>query len=438
MSAYLLGRIWAVPVRLQRTTNLYRWRRRFSSSRTVDGLKVLFFGTDEFASFTLSSMMDQNYTSNPPIEHIEVVCPQAIYKRRGKKEVVDWKSRAGTKAESLGIKVHYTTSRVMTDWKIPEVDERAGGGKFDIGVVSSFGSFLPERIINYFPKGMINVHPSLLPKYRGPSPIQTALLNGDTVSGVTVLEVHPQKFDAGNILAQVPFVIEPQHKRADLMILMGHVGGGLVTKVLGQLDLVRKKALVQDESKVTVTKMFGLLDGQIIWETMSAEQIMRMHRAFYGSESVYSFFRVKNKFHMIKFLELHRPNPKKYPLAPNYLEYAPGAILKARKHPYIEFTCIDGCRIHVTRFQVASKQPVDAYQFNAGYIKKSKDIRMVTSPTDTRRLTPPFVYPEGYVRPTVGDFIPPVLLPKKNKVEDEATDVGDEDTPVLEDDDTFV
>ncbi|PIA18808.1 Formyltransferase [Coemansia reversa NRRL 1564] len=425
MSAYLIGRAWRAPVFLQRTRDRDLWWRGFSSTKSVDGLKVLFFGTDDFAARTLSCMMDQNYTRYPPIDHIEVVCPPTLYKRRGKKEVVEWKSTAGTRAVLLNIKVHYIPSRVMSNWEVPDVDEEAGGGKFDIGVVSSFGSFLSARIINSFPKGMINVHPSLLPLYRGPSPIQTALLNGDKYSGVTVQEVHPKRYDAGNILAQLPFNIQSGHNRLDLMALMGHLGGGLVSKVLGQLDMVRKNALVQDESKATSTQMYDLNDAQIIWETMTAEQIMRMHRAFYGSESVYSFFRVKNKYHMVKFLELHRPNPKKHPLVPNYFEYPPGTIIAARKHPYIEIPCIDGNRIHVTRFQVASKQARDAFQFNAGYIKKSKDVRMVTKPTDTKRLTPPFVYPEGYQRPTAGDFIP--SNPKTAIKVDEAGEVKELD-----------
>ncbi|KAJ2614245.1 Methionyl-tRNA formyltransferase [Coemansia sp. RSA 1365] len=413
MSTYLIGRAWRKPVFLQRIRDRDLWRRGFSSTKSVDGLKVLFFGTDDFAARTLTCMMDQNYTRYPPIDHIEVVCPPTLYKRRGKKEIIEWKSTAGTRAVLLNIKVHYTPSRVMSNWEVPDVDEEAGGGKFDIGVVSSFGSFLPERIIKSFPKGMINVHPSLLPQYRGPSPIQTALLNGDKYSGVTVQEVHPKKYDAGNILAQLPFKIESEHKRQDLMALMGHLGGGLVSKVLGQLDMVRKNALVQDESKATPTYMYNLNDAQIIWETMTAEDIMRMHRAFYGSESVYSFFRVKNKFHMVKLIELHRPSTKKHPLVPNYFELPPGTLISARKHSYIEIPCIDGSRIHVTRFQVASKQQRDALQFNAGYIKKSKDVRMVTNPTDTKRLTPPFVYPENYQRPISGDF---VRAEPKNKI----------------------
>ncbi|KAJ2809487.1 Methionyl-tRNA formyltransferase [Coemansia guatemalensis] len=425
MLALLLGRTWRAPVCLQRTSHGDLWRRGFSSTKSVDGLKVLFFGTDEFAGCTISSMMNQNYSLNPPIEHIEVVCPQTTYKRRGKKEVIDWRSYAGAKASSLGIKVHFTTSRVMTDWQIPDVDEKAGGGKFDIGVVSSFGSFLPERIINSFPKGMINLHPSLLPKYRGPSPIQTALLNGDEITGVTVQEVHPKRYDAGNILAQLPYKIESKYKRTDLMVLMGHLGGGLLTKVLGQLDMLREKALVQDESKATYTPLYTMQDAQIDWESMTAEQILRMHRAFYGSEAVHSFFRVKNKFHMVKFLELHRPNPRKYPLVPNYFELAPGSIITARKHAYVEIPCIDGNRIHVTRFQVASKQENDALQFNAGYIKKSKDKRMVTKPFDTKHLTPPFEYPPGYQRPTAGDFIPPSPPVSSNASKPSDTQTGD-------------
>ena len=73
---------------------------------------------------------------------------------------------------------------------------------FDLGVVVSFGSLLPACVLNMFKHGIVNVHPSLLPKYRGASPIQYALLNGDDVTGVSVMGLSDGAFDKGPVLAQ--------------------------------------------------------------------------------------------------------------------------------------------------------------------------------------------------------------------------------------------
>src|SRR3954468_4170015 len=77
---------------------------------------------------------------------------------------------------------------------------------YDLGIVVSFGHFIPERIISSFTKGTINVHPSLLPKYRGSSPVQHTIINDDQETGVTVQELHDKKFDAGKILVQKKMV----------------------------------------------------------------------------------------------------------------------------------------------------------------------------------------------------------------------------------------
>ncbi|CAG8811551.1 9112_t:CDS:2, partial [Dentiscutata erythropus] len=80
---------------------------------------------------------------------------------------------------------------------------------FDIGVVVSFGYFLPSKVIESFTKGTINIHPSLLPKYRGASPIQYTILNGDEKTGITIQELHKKIFDAGKVLRKVVVPVPP-------------------------------------------------------------------------------------------------------------------------------------------------------------------------------------------------------------------------------------
>lgn len=93
-------------------------------------------------------------------------------------------------------------SKSLKNWEMP-TQERA----YDVGVVVSFGYFLHPHMLANLSHGAVNMHPSLLPKYRGPAPIHHALLNGDATTGVSVIEIDPRAFDVGRILMQKPLVI---------------------------------------------------------------------------------------------------------------------------------------------------------------------------------------------------------------------------------------
>ncbi|KAJ2711250.1 Methionyl-tRNA formyltransferase, partial [Coemansia spiralis] len=224
MSVFLRGRVALAHPQVQ------GGRRGVATTAAVHGLKVLFFGTDEFAARALAGLEASRFVKNTAIEHIELVCPAQIFKKRGLREKLFWRAHSEVAAAANGIKVNHIHDPDMSRWRVPEVSEDYGGGKFDIGVVASFGRILPSRIIDSFNQGMINVHPSLLPKYRGPSPIQTAILNADEITGVTVQELHPTRVDAGRILAQVPYKITPSATRLDLMYQLGYLGGEMAGK----------------------------------------------------------------------------------------------------------------------------------------------------------------------------------------------------------------
>jgi methionyl-tRNA formyltransferase len=103
-------------------------------------------------------------------------------------------------AEKHNIPVHYTPSkgRSLAGWNAPT--------PFDLGVVVSFGYFVTPEILKSLPLGALNVHPSILPLYRGASPIQYTIMNRDKVGGVTVQELDDKAWDAGRILAQAKVV----------------------------------------------------------------------------------------------------------------------------------------------------------------------------------------------------------------------------------------
>jgi len=97
-------------------------------------------------------------------------------------------------AQSQNIPCLTAPANSLKGWNLPET--------YDIGLVASFGYFISSRIIESFSKGILNAHPSLLPKYRGASPIQYTIMNGDQYSGVSIIDLDSKHFDAGNIWLQ--------------------------------------------------------------------------------------------------------------------------------------------------------------------------------------------------------------------------------------------
>ncbi|XP_055363265.1 methionyl-tRNA formyltransferase, mitochondrial isoform X2 [Betta splendens] len=152
-------------------------------------------------------------------------------------------------------------------------------GEFDVGVVVSFGCLIPERLINKFPYGILNVHPSLLPRWRGPAPIFHAILHGDTVTGVTIIQIHPQRFDVGPVLNQELFHIPENCTSDELEGALATKGAHLLVDTLMSLPerLVQKKK--QRHSGATFAPKIHTSMSWIVWEELTCEQIDRLHRA---------------------------------------------------------------------------------------------------------------------------------------------------------------
>lgn len=148
----------------------------------------------------------------------------------------------------------------------------------DILVVVSYGSIIPREILDIPTHGAVNIHPSLLPKYRGASPIQHALLNGDTMTGVALMKVS-EAMDAGDILLIKKLAIEPNDTYDTLHKKLALLGAAMTPLVLTDYINGDLKPIKQDESKVTICGKIEKDDGKINWTTMSAEKINNMIRA---------------------------------------------------------------------------------------------------------------------------------------------------------------
>jgi methionyl-tRNA formyltransferase len=133
----------------------------------------------------------------------------------------------------------------------------------DLFVVVAYGKIMPENIINMPKFGSINIHYSLLPKYRGASPVESAILNGDTTTGITIQQMHFE-MDSGPILAQEKVKIEPDEKAPDLRKRLIKIGGELLVKTLPKIANREIKPIPQDKHEAThcakIKKEDGLID----------------------------------------------------------------------------------------------------------------------------------------------------------------------------------
>ncbi len=151
----------------------------------------------------------------------------------------------------------------------PDVVEKLAALSPDLMVVVDFGQFLKKNLLALPAKGAINVHPSILPKYRGAAPIQYAIANGDTETGVSVLYV-TQKMDAGDIILQEVVSIHDDDTSLALEPKLAAVGARLL---VAALDLIRNGRVVrkpQDESQVTFAHKLKKEDGRIDWPQPAA------------------------------------------------------------------------------------------------------------------------------------------------------------------------
>jgi methionyl-tRNA formyltransferase len=171
-------------------------------------------------------------------------------------------------------------------------------GGFDLFIVASYGKMIPDDILNLPKKGVLNVHPSLLPKYRGPSPIESALLDGAMTTGVSIMKLDAG-MDTGPLLTQSAFMIHPSVTAGMLEVECGLLGGELLVQVLPHFmdgTLVPKE---QDNAEATICKKITKELGEITLLTNAAE-VQRKFRALTPWPSVYFFVEHKGKSIRVK------------------------------------------------------------------------------------------------------------------------------------------
>ena len=229
------------------------------------GLRVVFMGTPDYAIPVLSVLLDESY---------DVV---GVYTRP------DRPAGRSTRAVPSEIK-RFALDRELPVFQPDSLrrDENArremASLSPDVVVVAAYGLFLPSEILGLPPLACLNVHPSLLPLYRGPSPVSAAILGGDEIAGVTIIKLD-EGMDSGPILAQRETPVGPLETTESLTTRLFDLGSELLTEVLPGWKRGEIRPRPQDDTQATVTGLLTRGDGEIDW-SRPAVNIDRQVRAY--------------------------------------------------------------------------------------------------------------------------------------------------------------
>lgn len=216
--------------------------------------RILYMGTAEIAVPALEALHGM------PEVSVCGVCTQPD-RPSGRKRVLT-ASPVKRKALELGLEV-------LTPERVGSCCEALGALDADLMVVFAYGQYLPKPVCALPGAGAINLHPSLLPKYRGASPIQSAIANGETRTGLSVIRVS-ERMDAGEILMQVPVEIGPEETSAELHERFAVLSAEVIVEAVRQLRAGTAVWRAQEEAEATECRKLEKEDGRMDWSLPAA------------------------------------------------------------------------------------------------------------------------------------------------------------------------
>jgi methionyl-tRNA formyltransferase len=237
-------------------------------------IRIVFMGTPEFSAAFLQALIQNKY-------QVVSVFTQPDKPQGRDQETVF--SPVKTLAVSNNIPVEQPMK--ITDAEIDKLKDL----KPDLLIVAAYGRILPQKFLDIAGFGCINVHPSLLPKYRGASPIQNALLNGETETGVSIM-LMDAGMDTGPVLAQSPIAIDPDDTAITLEQKVTIEAVPLLMATLPQFIKQEIEPQPQDNAEATLCELIEREDGRIFWN-QNAEAIYNRYRAFTPWPGVFAYWK---------------------------------------------------------------------------------------------------------------------------------------------------
>lgn len=300
-------------------------------------MKILFFGCEDFAATNLERLIKDGHNV------VGLVTQPDRPKGRGMHVVM-----SPTKQLALEHGIPVFQPATLKD---PAVIDKLREFSADLFVVIAYGKLLPPEVLSLPKIFCVNVHASLLPRYRGAAPINWAIINGETETGVTIIRLNPA-MDAGAMLAQRSVPIPEDMTSAELRPLLARLGADMLSDLIARLSSGHFDEQPQDETRVTKAPKMHKDLGHIDW-TKPAKDIHNLVRGVQPWPGAFTFWRG----HMLKVLTTQVTGCE--------AKGRPGEIVALHKDGIFVQTG-EGCLL-VKRVHPASSKPMDARAFLAGH-----------------------------------------------------------------------
>ena len=300
-------------------------------------MKIVFMGTPDFAVGALESLVEAGH------DVVAVVTQPDKPKGRGKE-------MQQTPVKACAVK-HNIEVFQPVKIKTPEAEEVLKGYGADLFVVAAFGQILSKEILDMPKYGCVNIHASLLPKYRGAAPIQWAILDGEKETGVTIMQMN-EGLDTGDMLTKVVVPIEDTDTGESLFDKLAEAGAKLLIETIPQIEAGTLKPEPQDDSLSTYAKMIKKDMGLIDWKK-EAVMLERLVRGMNSWPSAYTHFQGKT----LKVWEAEVETCE--------TEAVPGSVVEVTKNSIKVQTGKD--LLVLKQIQLEGKKRMDVAAFLLGY-----------------------------------------------------------------------
>jgi methionyl-tRNA formyltransferase len=227
-------------------------------------VKIVFFGTPDYV-MPILTLLHKRFVTGPGKSPIVAVVTQSP-KPVGRREIVTF-SPVDHWAHEHRVHIHYSANELAID-----------GIEADLGVLASYGEIIKPEVIKLFPHGILVIHPSLLPKYRGASPVPAAIANGDAVTGVTIFKMD-EKLDHGPIVSQFMEEILPTDDGETLRTRLFARSAEVLVELMKPYLQNKITPKTQDDSQASFTKILTRENGFIDINKKSPEEVERLIRA---------------------------------------------------------------------------------------------------------------------------------------------------------------
>lgn len=312
-------------------------------------MRIIYMGTPEFAATALSAIVKEH-------EVVAVVTQPDKPQGRNRKLVP---TPVKVKAQEYGIPV-YQPEKVREASMVETLREYQP----DAIVVAAYGQILPESILSIPPYGCINIHASLLPKYRGAAPIERAIIDGETITGVTTMYME-KGLDTGDMIDKVEVAITSEDTGASLHDKLAEAGADLILETLTKLEKHTATRTKQDDTKSCYASMLSKEMGRMDF-TKSAEELERLIRGLNPWPCAYTEIDGKNvkiyKANVVAMDDAYKEQAQAK--AEQTLTFAPGEIVEVAKK-YFVIACGTGA-LQIKNLQPQGKKAMDTAAYLNG------------------------------------------------------------------------